>query len=231
MNWNAIIGVAATISLFLPAVAIVYYRLYQHRSLTALLLSYIITASYNLMSEGILPVPSGFLSRFGVINNYLDIPLTLTALLFFCPIRQKQRPVHLVTAAFVGYELVIACIYGLHSRAVVYIMGPGLVLILIYSFYLFLRHIKITVEFGKNVGRTLMLSAILFAYGCYALIYLFYYIQKTPAVADVFLLYFITALVSSIVMTIGLHLIRKRMKEFQEVKNTRRELAMFFGKG
>jgi len=229
MNWNAIIGVAATISLFLPVAAIVYYKLYQHRSLAALLASYAITGLYNLISEGLIPLPDAFQNGFGVINNYLDVPLTLTALLFFCPIKQKQRPVHIITALFVGYEIVIACLYGLQPKAVVYIMGPGLILVLVYAFYLFSRHIKITIEHGKNAGRTIMLVAILFAYGCYALVYYFYYIQRTPFVADTFLLYFISTLMSSVIMTIGLHLIRKRMKELQEVKNTRRELAMFFG--
>lgn len=231
MTWNAIIGVTATISLLLPVAAIVYYKLYQQRSLAALLLSYLITAVYNLMSEGIIPVPVSFLRRFGVINNYLDIPLMLIALLFFCPIKQKQRTVHIVTAVFVAYEIVIAFLYGLEPKAIVYVMGPGLALVLIYAFYLFVRHIKITVEFGKNAGRTLMLVSILFAYGCYSLVYYFYYIQKTQSVADVFLIYFITSLVSSIIMTIGLHRIRQRMRELQEVKNTRRELAMFFGNG
>jgi EamA domain-containing membrane protein RarD len=108
-------------------------------------------------------------------------------------------------------------------------MGPGLILILIYTFYLFARHIKITVEFGKNAGRTLMLVSILFAYGCYAIVYYFYYILKTQEVKDVFFLYYITSFVSAVIMTVGLHLIRRRMRELQEVKNTRRELAMFFG--
>jgi hypothetical protein len=76
-----------------------------------------------------------------------------------------------------------------------------------------------------------MLVAILFSYGCYALIYYFYYIQLTPAVGDVFLLYFISTFISSVLMTIGLQLIKNRMKQLQEVRNTRRELAMFFGNG
>jgi hypothetical protein len=157
--------------------------------------------------------------------------LMLMALLFFCPIKQKQRIIYIILAVFIAYELVIAFFFGLNPKAVVYIMGPGLILILAYTFYLFIRHIKITVEFGKNAGRTLMLVSILFAYGCYGLVYYFYYILKTPAVADVFLIYYITSLVSSVVMTIGLHLIRQRMRELQAVKNTRRELAVFFGNG
>jgi hypothetical protein len=229
MNWNAFVGVTATLSLFLPVAAIIYYKLYQHRSLAALLVSYLTTALYNLMAEGLIPFPASFQRGFGVINNYLDIPLMLTALLFFCPIKQKQRTVHIVMALFIGYEIVIACLFGLDPKAVVYIMGPGLMLILAYTFYLFARHIKITIEFGKNAGRTLMLVAILFGYGCYGIVYYFYYILRTQEVRDVFLLYYITSLVSAVIMTIGLHLIRQRMRQLQEVKNTRRELAMFFG--
>ena len=228
MSWNAIIGITATMSLFLPVGVIIYYKLYQYRSLIALLASYISTGLYNLMTIGVLPFPNSFQRGFGIVNNYLDIPLTLTALLFFCPNKQKQRTIHIVTAIFVAYEIVIAFLYGLQFKAIVYIMGPGIMLVLVYAFYLFLRHIKITVEFGKNAGRTIMLVSILFAYGCYGLVYYFYYIQKTPDVTDAFLLYFISTFVSSVVMAVGLNLIRRRIKELEEIKNTRRELAMFF---
>src|SRR5690349_20134816 len=122
MNWNTIIGVAAATSLLLPAVAIIYHRLYKHRSLAAMLISYALTALYNLMSQGFIPASAAFEKGFGVINNYLDIPLTLTALLFFCPIKQKQRTVHIITGAFIVYEIVIACIYGLQAKAIVYVM-------------------------------------------------------------------------------------------------------------
>lgn len=229
MNWNTIIGVAASISFLLPVVTIFYYKLYQHRSLAILLFYYLLTALSNLMSQNILPASASFKKGYSVLDNYLDIPLMLMALLFFCPVKQKGKSVHIITAIFIGYEIIIASMYGLNPKAIVYIMGPGLPMVLGYSFYLFSKQIKITVEYGKNAGKTLMLAAILFAYGCYAFIYYFYYIQKTPYVKDIFFLYFIASLISSIIMTVGLHLIRKRMKELQEVKNTRRELAMFFG--
>jgi hypothetical protein len=107
--------------------------------------------------------------------------------------------------------------------------GLGWIAIIVsYTFYLFVRHIKITIVYGKNAGRTLMLASILFAYGCYGLVYYFYYIQRTPDVADAFLLYFISSITASVIMTMGLHLTQKRLKQFMEVKNTRRELEMFF---
>jgi hypothetical protein len=229
MNWNAILGIAVCLALLLPPAVIIYYRLYRHRSLAALMLSYFITAAYNFISLGHLPLPASFVKGFGMINNYLDVPLMLFGLVFFCPIRQKQRSVHVINIAFIAYELVVLFRFGLSSEAITYIMGPGLGLILIYTFYLFARHIKITVQFRKNAGRTLMLAAILFSYGCYELVFYFYYIQRSPFVADIYLLYFIATLVSALLMSAGLHLIRRRMQELQEIRNTRRELAVFFG--
>lgn len=229
MNWNAILGVACTVSLFLPVAAILYHKLYRHRSLAALCIYYAVTAFYSLMAGGYLPVSAPYVRAFGVLNNYLDVPLMLTALLFFCPNKQKQKPVHLFTALFVVYEICIAFISGFTPKSVVYIMGPGIALVLIYSFYLFTRHIKMAVVHGKNAGRTLMLAAILFAYSCYSIVYYFFYVQQTPNVADAFLIYFMASIVSCVMMTIGLHLVRKRIRALEEVQNTRRELALFFG--
>jgi hypothetical protein len=228
MQWNTFIGIAASLSFFLPVAAIFYYKLYQHRSLMALLISYLITALYNLLSQTPFNISPGFLQNFGVVNNYLDIPLMLLSLLFFCPNKQKQKRVHIILGAFIIYEMVLGFRFGLDPKVVIYIMGPGLAIIVSYTFYLFVRHIKITIVYGKNAGRTLMLSSILFAYGCYGLVYYFYYIQRTPDVADAFLLYFISSITASVIMTMGLHLTQKRLKQFMEVKNTRRELEMFF---
>lgn len=229
MSWNTIFGVACTISLFLPVAAILYYKIYHHRSLAALGLSYLTTALCSMMNEGILPVGAGLLRGFVVFNNYMDVPLILTALLFFCPNKQRQKPVQILTISFLLYELVIGIVFGFSPKSIVYIMGPGVLLVLVYTFYLFTRQVKITIVHRKNGGRALMLAAILFGYGCYGVVYYFYYIQQTPNVADAFLIYFITSLLSCTMMTVGIHMIRKRMKKLEEAINTRKELALFFG--
>ena len=123
----------------------------------------------------------------------------------------------------------IASIYGFTKESITYIMGPGIVLVLGYTSFLFTRQVKFSIYHGKNHGRMIMLSSILFVYACYALIYFFHYIQKTPYKADVMMLYYISSIVSAIVMAIGLHLMRRRMKELEDIKVTRRELAIFFG--
>ena len=229
MSWNTIFGVAATFAMFLPVAAIIYYKLHNHRSLMALLVSYLIAILYNRTTEGLIPVSDSLSEQFGVLVNYLQIPLMLTALLFFCPIKQKQRTIHIITALFIAYEIVICAMFGFSTQAIIYVIGPGVLLVLIYAFYLFVKHIKMTIEFGKNAGRTLMLVSILFSYGCYGLVYYFCYIQKTPDASDALLLYSIFTLASAILMAIGLKSTRKRIRELEEVKNTRREMAMIFG--
>jgi hypothetical protein len=228
MKWNAIFGIACIVSLTAPIAVIIYHRYYKHRSLAALLIYYCVTLIYLLMSENIIPVKESIRVNFGVFNNYLDVPLMLTALVFFCPNKSKQNIIRVLSYAFIAFELLITVLYGFKPVSIVYIMGPGFAIIIGYTFYLFMRQVKFSILHRKNHGRVIMLASIFFSYACYALIYYFYYVQKTPYVNDTELVYFISTIVSTLVMATGLQLMNKRMKELQSLRITRRELAMFF---
>jgi hypothetical protein len=229
MSWRELLGIVCIVSFFFPVAVIMYNRFYTHRSLIALVVYCIMTGIYNLMAEKFVPSSASFRSAYAMLDNYLDVPLMLITLLFFCPNRQKQKPVRMLIIAFIAYEIVITLLYGFKPKSVVYILGPGLAVILIYTFYLFVRQVKFSILHRKNQGRTIMLAAILFAYVGYTLIYYFYYIQKTPFTADVILLYYISSSIATTSLGIGMHLMRKRMKELRSVKLTRKELALFFG--
>jgi hypothetical protein len=231
MKWNAIPGIACLLAFLLPIAVIVINRYYSHRSLAALLIYYIISFLNIIMIQGLVPVPDSVRTGFHVFSNYLIVPLMLTTLLFFCPVKQKQRFVNFLSILFITYEIAITVIYGFNPKSVSYILGPGLLLILVYTFFLFIRQVKFTIMHGKNQGRTIMLASIFFAYACYMLIYYFYFIQKTPDTKDTLLLYFISSFIGSILMALGLHLMRKRMKELRSLRITRKELELFFSNG
>lgn len=228
MSWYNLLGFVCIISYLLPVGVIIYNGFYKHRSLAALAIYFTIVAGYNFMAEDIIQVSKVFLRNFGILTNYLDVPLMMTALLFFCADKQKQKNIFWLIGVFIAYELFITYLIGYKPVAIIYIMGPGIVVILVYTFYLFVRQVKFSLMHRKNQGRIVMLASILFAYACYSLIYYFYYIQKTPYKEDVQLLYNIASIISSGMMAIGLHLMRKRMKELQMLKITRKELALFF---
>jgi len=68
----------------------------------------------------------------------------------------------------------------------------------------------------------------LFAYGCYTILYLIYFVFKTKHVADTFLMYFIISTLSSLVMCAGIIYERKRIHKLNELMQTRRELSAIY---
>jgi len=229
MSWNAILSVACIISLTFPVAILVYHRLYTHPSLAALMISYIFSLLDNMIGENLLPVPEKLARSFQLMINYLDIPLMLVALLFFCPNKAKGRLVNLLILSVLAFEMVVTLIYGFNVRSVVYILGPSVAVLILYTSYVFARQVKFTILRRTNQGKTVMLASILFSYACYSIIYYFFYIQQTPYTGDVFSLYYISMIIHAILMTIGLYLMRNRLKDLESVQVTRKELAMFFG--
>lgn len=76
----------------------------------------------------------------------------------------------------------------------------------------------------KATGKAIIAAALLFAYGCYTIIYMMYYVFKTPHVADTFLVYFLVATFSSFLLCAGIIIERKRVQKLYELKQTRKEL-------
>ena len=230
MNLSTILGIVSAVAFLLPALIILSSRLLINISLLSLVIYFLLVVCYILMSENVFLVNKDAQRNYAVINNYLDVPLILTAMLMFCTEKWKQRVIITTIFCFVVYEILIFSQYKLQPVSSKYIMGPGIILILLYSLYLFINNIKSTIVQGKGVGKTLMITSILFAYGCYFIVYLFAYIQKTSNRADVFIIYYLASIIFSILMSAGLIWVKKRLREIKEVQTTRKELNVFFNK-
>lgn len=228
MSINTTLGIISAIAFFLPALIILSSRLLINISLLALVIYFLMVMTYNLMSENIIVVSREAQRNFGVINNYLDVPLMLTTMLMFCGEKWKQRVIITTIICFAVYEIIILFQFQLQPISSKYIMGPGILIVLLYSLYLFMNNIKNTIVQGKGVGKTLMITSILFAYGCYFIVYLFAYVQKTTNKADVFIIYYLASIIFSILMSTGLIWVKKRLREIKEVQTTRKELNVFF---
>lgn len=222
-------GILSAFAFLIPVCIIIVCRLFTNKSLLALLFYFLLTALFNLMVTNIIIIPRIWETRFGVFINYLDAPLMLAVLLFFCRTPKHKKAIEFSLYAFLGYQLIITLFYGFNLRSVVYILGPGVVLIFIYAGYFFSHYVKLSIERNKGFGKTLMITSLVFAYGCYAMVYCFYYLQFTTAIADVFLIYYIASLLATSLMSIGLIGYNKRLMQIKDVQVTRRELKAFFG--
>lgn len=231
-------GLISTTALFLPVLCILALRLGLYRSFPALLTYYISVFIYNLLTEHYVIAPGTFVRYWGLSNNLLDVPLMLYFLTYFAPSRAFLKRMHYIISGFVVWEAVILTIKGFNTEAITIILGPGLPLVFGYLVFFFTRQVKLAVVHRKATGKAMIVSSLLFAYGCYSIIYLMYYVFKAQIddnhqvkqqyVEDTFLVYFMATFLSSLLISAGIFIERKRIQKLNELKVTRKELSTIY---
>lgn len=225
MTWNSVMGVVSSAALLLPVFFILFFRLEKYKTFPALLFYYTIFFVYNLLAEKYIRTGASTVNYMNIVKNLLDGPLMLTFLTYFSSSALFTKKLKTGIYLLLVFELIVVAMKGFTTAAITIILGPVLIAIVLLSAYLFIRHTKITIMYSKATGKAVIAAAILFAYGCYTIIYLMYYVFKTPYIADTFLVYFLVATFSSLVMCTGIIVERKRIQKLNELKVTRKELS------
>jgi hypothetical protein len=228
----------SSLALFVPLVLILALRLGNYRTFPALIVYYTLTLVYNLFTGGFISASPDLVRYWGLTNNLLDIPLVLYFLTYFSTSREFTQKMHFLIAAFVLFEIVVVFITGFTVQSITITLGPGLVIVVGLCLFFFIRQAKMAVTHRKATGKALLVSALLFAYGCFSFIYLMYYVfkahldefgkVKAQYQADTFLVYFLVTTFSSILMCTGIIVERKRIRQLNELKITRRELSSLY---
>lgn len=229
MNSNTVMGLVSTVALTLPIITMIATKLGNYRSFPFLIAYYGIAMGYNILTEGYITAPKNFVQYFGIINNLLDAPLMLLFLTYFSTSFSLSKKMKWMAALFVAFEIGIVCIYGLTVEAITITLGPGLLLVLGFSVYFFVRQTRITIMHQKATGKALMTASLVFGYGCYAIIYLMYYIFNVQQNAkEAFLIFFFVTTISALLMSTGIFIQRKRVQKLNELKVTRKELSELY---
>ena len=189
---------------------------------------YISTLLYVLMTEKIINLPAAYVKGFGIINNLLDVPLALFYLLYFTKSTNFRKKIHVAILSFTAFEILATILFGFTKNTIAIIMGPGILIVTGLSFAFFIDQIKAVIQFGKPSGKALMTASTLFLYGCYFIIYLFWYVFNTPDKDNAFLVYFFVVTLSSLLICIGLIIEKKRFRILDELKTAREELSMLY---
>ena len=229
MNWKEMMGFISTIIFLVPVLTIVLLRLNRFKCFLAAGIYYFLGFCTSLLKEGYLHTPKEFNKVFEIGYNFLDMPLMFVFLAYFSTSIDLGKKIRIAVLAFLAFELAIILVFGYNIKALTIIMAPGLTAVLLFSATFFVRQIKITIQHQRATGKALMLSSLLFAYGCYAIIYIMYYLLRTQYVSDVFVMYFIVTTLSAIILSVGMIVENKRLKKLKELKLVRKELSMVYG--
>ncbi len=228
MSWNYFMGLVAAIALFLPITLIFTLRLATYRTFPVLLVYYIAVVTNNLFAQGCFKASPEVINIMGVTNNLLDAPLMLYFMTYFSTSSLFTKSLKIFILSYIVFEATVIGMRGFNVEAVVIVMAPGLFSVLVVSLYFFIRQVKITILYRKAAGKALMISSLLFAYGCYGIIYLMFYIFVTPNKEETFTIYFLVTTFAAILMTIGIIIERKRVTKLNELIVTRRELSVVY---
>lgn len=231
-------GLISTLALILPVILVLTLRLGRYKAFPALITYYFLLFTYNLMTEGYIKADDDVIFYWGLANNLLDAPLMILFLSYFSTSLVFTKKLRLLIALFVAFEIAVLSIKGINTEAITIILGPGILIVLSLGLYFFIKQTKIAITHRKATGKALICAALLFAYGCYAIVYLIYYVFKAHIeesgkisqeyVADTFLVYFFVTTLSSLLLCVGIVVERKRIQKLNELKVTRKELSTIY---
>jgi hypothetical protein len=228
MTWNSVMGLVSLVAMFLPIFFLLVLRLGGYRSFPALLIYYAIIFSYNLITLGYIKINNSITDSWNICNNLLDPPLMLIFLTYFSTSAGFTKKMKILIGLFLAFEITVLLLVGFNTKAITIILGPGLITVFVFCLHFFIRQTKITIMHRKATGKAIIAASLLFAYGCYGIIYVMYYVIKTPHVADTFLVYFLVVTFSSLLMSAGIFIERKRVQKLNELKLTRKELSIVY---
>jgi hypothetical protein len=217
-------GSVSTIALFFPILLILALRLGAYRSFPFLLIYYAMVFINSLMKEDYIQANADVVYGWGISINLLDVPLMLLFLSYFSTSVLFTRRLKILILSFLVFELSVVLMVGFNVEALSIILGPGILIIFALCLFFFIRQSKIVITNPKAMGKTLISASLVFAYGCYGILYVLFYIIKTPLIADAFLIYFIVITVSSLFLCTGIVFERKRIQKLFEMKKARKEL-------
>jgi hypothetical protein len=224
MTWNSIMGFISTIALFTPLLLILVLRLGVYRSFPFLFIYYLNVFIYTLMKQGYIRTTADVAYGWGITINLLDAPLMLMFLFYFSTSAIFTRRLKILIPSLLVFELSVVLLVGFNVKALTIVLAPGILIVFALSLFFFIRHSKTVITNRKAIGKTMIAASLVFAYGCYGMLYMLFYVIKTPMIADAFLIYFIVVTVSSLFLCTGIVFERKRIQKLFELKKARKEL-------
>lgn len=222
-------GLISTIALFIPIILLLALKLAWYKSFPALFLFYFFLLSYNVVSLNYIPVSQDFVFYHKLINHLLEVPLILLFYTYFSRTTAFRKKLLIGTFVFIAFEMATLAFYGFTKRATTVFLSPGLLAVLILSAFFFFYQVRIAVIYHKAVGKAIIIASLVFAFAGFSFVYVVNHLIDTNYAKDLHLIYYLTTIITSIPMSIGLYFERRRVQHLAELQTTREELKKIYG--
>ena len=204
MNGGPGFSTITMVCLLLPLFAIVYKRKLWHNSFISLAFCLLLLVFTSLISSGEALFNQETISITNTISALIQPPLVLLFLTYFTNQEQVKKSMRFTVTILIITGILIFTRRDFQDVAIPLVLGLGLFLVNIFSFYFFILQIKASVTLKGQTGKAFMVSGIVFAYSCYSFIFIVNYIFNSNNRQDLFTLFEMSTFIFSFLIMLGI---------------------------
>lgn len=198
----------ALVAYFLPLLLVLYKRLWREIPFLLFGLYWMLNGVVNLVDKITIFQP-GTIEIIKVAYNTIDIPLVLLLVNYSTTSQSLKRYTRAAAPSFFGLEMVNFLLQGWNYNAAKYVMGLGLVLVLVAVVWVISLYMQKLEHSALEHALVFFHVSLFFAYGTFVIIYIFYYyVQITDSGIDNYLIYYFSSFVAVMIASYG-YLVRK----------------------
>lgn len=206
-----IVAILAATAFFLPLLLVLLRRMGSYRPFVWLTAYWAVSGIVNLILVGEKIAGSNVTVVIERVYNLAGAPLMLLILYKSVQIEKIQNSIKKVLPAFLCAVLAVTLITRLQYYAEVLMVGAGLVIVLIYILWVIAHYLKGIKLHNEDQALQFIYYALLFEYGISVITFVFnYIIPHHRDIADSFLIYHLSIIVSTLIASYGLLSYRPR---------------------
>jgi len=204
MNGGPGFSTITMVFLLLPLLAIIYKRKHWHNSFLSLLICLLLLVFTSLISSGIIAVSEETIFTVNTISALIQPPLVLLFMTYFTNQEQVKKSMRFTVTILLITGILILTRGDFQDIANPVILGLGLLLVNIFSFYFLILQIKASVTLRGETGKAFIVSGIVFAYSCYSFIFVVNYFFNSNNRQDLFTLFEISTFIFAFLAMVGI---------------------------
>jgi hypothetical protein len=213
--------------LFLPVIALLINRECRKPRFLPVAAVFLLFLASALLNNDLPNMGQDVADLATIFALMLHAPLTLAFLLFFVSDQPGRiglkKSIRVSLAFYLAAGIGIFALEGLDARSGALTTGLGFLLVLMFSIPIFFRQIRDSIHKRIETGKAFMISAIVFSFGCHGLIFLMYTaFNSVVKQEELFLLFQLTSILFSLLMTAGILLYKPTKQAEAPVKKASR---------
>lgn len=217
---NIWLGLLSTFILLVPIILMLIKRSSWNTWFIPLVICFLLLFCTGLINNGFIDFGEKTNAALVTCSIVFQAPLIIIFLHYFGLNPELKKAIQVSLISYLIGGAVFLVINGVNGQTIGLILGTGISLVLIYGIIIFVRQIKESIHSRKQTGKAFMISAVVFAYACYFFIYLMNFVFNSTEKTEIILLFQLTTIVSTLLVSIGILINVKQQDEKPPVVKT-----------